>query len=164
MHSAQGQNPPRSLIASQLRDKGPGHQPLATESYLGQKKRMIKYPFPRQIGSNVTQKQSGFKFLATLLPPDSTEEPLLLFQSSSWCRSGQVPIPLSECSRAYLTSRKTLRSEARRQQILFQHWLREPTKGGQNTRLVQKGHTKAVIFSVCDSRTDLKTFTITVTS
>lgn len=108
---------------------------------------MIEYPFLRQIGSNVTQKQSGFKFLATLLPPDSTEELLLLFQSSSWCLLGQVPTPQSECSRAYLTFHKTLQSEARRQQILFQHWLQEPTKGGQKTRLLQEGHTKAVIFS-----------------
>lgn len=68
-----------------------------------------------------------FNLLTVVLPPDSTEEPFPLFQSSSWCLLGQVPISQSECSRAYLTSHKTLQSEAQRQQILFQRWLQEPT-------------------------------------
>jgi hypothetical protein len=42
---------------------------------------------------------------------------------------GQVPISQSECSHAYLTFHKALQFEAQQQQILFQHWLQEPTKG-----------------------------------
>ena len=96
----------------------------------------------RQIGSNVTLGKKIHNFSVTHLPPDSTGEPLLLCRSSSLCLLGQAPTSQSECSHAYLTSHRTWRSEAQRRQTLFQHWLREPTKGKHNPGSRPKGWDK----------------------